>query len=808
MVGTKAIGACEETVSVSLVERSNMALPSSCWFLLSIVILAQMTRPSFSQDTFSSGVFSAWVGEYSPLFDISGDVNVFVTEAGLKNGFVGFNGALFGLPVNDTAAHVILHESEDCEELGEAAVYGRSTFLNRTLSSAERGVSYFAHFDTFDDFDKEFVRWKAVGVYLGNGTLAGCGTLYEAQDSSVLTSVLNAFPGKDGFQADVTFITYTEHPILCYFGTAVGIEPTVGEGEKCAATDAAPQNNCGIQIRSQTTCEEDLMQDTVFTTDDPFMVDPWRWSKYFWSTSTGFSAFSQCLDIVADSAQDETFDLVVGNSLIAYDTEGIGIGCGSVQPYEPPPSVLTRSDLYCGLFTSDDATLNIWGAIFVFQNPEVIRNGVMGVAGHVYGLEEECTDECEVVLFEADGCEGDLGNPVLTAQVNVDSTGSVYGVLDVLDDNLEHYVVALRLGNGDIATCDFLKEVADPFVYQTKTVPYSGRAGSGEIVSTSALAEDFCTFGVVYGLQPNIEDCGGACFYHVNEGTSCDELEHHLYNKDVYGDESPWQESRYVSTDEYGVGFFGGCVETFFEDEYDYSGRAFVVRGPDNLPSSCGLVTAFEPFVDNSMCDICPLDGYEMTKPDEKVNFGGQVDVTCTALKQTADTSYRTSTDPCIELQQFASLYCGCSQDGLTALSKTSSARTVGVIAAVAAVALAAAAGYFCFVKSKSKFEKTVGDLALEQQQTASDRAHPQQINESLASPIALEVHETVVHQPTSSSTRLTGKNQLQGESFWQNRGSAETPYAQVVAIEQPSHEEDSKPSPSIQTASDNDLEI
>ena len=148
-----------------------------------------------------------------------------------------------------------------------------------------------------------------------------------------------------------------------------------------------------------------------------------------------------------------------------------------------------------------------------------------------------------------------------------------------------------------------------------------------------------------------------------------------------------------------------------------------VIRGPDNLPASCGILRAFEPLVDNGACRICPLYGYEFTKPDELLNFGGSVDVSCADMKKNVE-SFRASTDQCIDVQQVTSRACGCAhKDTILASpksSRNSSPIIIGDIAALVIVGLGVAVFLFSRKGSASKTPKahsTVGDLMLEQQQ-------------------------------------------------------------------------------------------
>lgn len=772
------------------------SIGASKWSMLVRVATLLLSAASFATaedyyDTYSSGVFSAYVGDTTTM-GISGDIHIFATKQAVARRSLGVSGAVFGLPNNNSSdgAYVVIHDSDDCDNRGEPLSYGRGRTMTHQLTDLLDGIAYVeATTDEFD-YETDFFWGHVVAVYLGDDTLAGCGQLFGAEDEYVLETVVNSFPGLDDFQTEVTMVVYPETSVACYFATAGGLEPNVERMNICGSR-GDPETTCGIQIRSQTTCEEDLMAPTVYNREVEVGIDPWTWSRYYSSSPGGLAQFTQCIH--HGWSDFDTIDMFAGQSMIIYDTDGVGLGCGMMQQYEPPSSELVRSNVF---FThlntyNNDTYPDVYGAIFIFHDEMTTRKGLVGVAGLVGNLEADCGstgEECEAVIFdEYSDCAGSLlVGELLATPLTIDEEGSFFGAFEVSKADLKFYdyVVGIRLPGGEIATCDYLYEVTDGEVYTAKTVPYPGRVGSSEIISSDFWGE-LCSFGVAYGLEPNIQDCGDACLYQVTRGTSCDKPNDDLYDRD-YHVSTPWNNVRYESTDQFGVAIFGGCVDTGLE-EYNYTGHSVVLGGPDNLPSSCGLLTQFRPASDEQdTCNPCPLDGYEISRPEATVSFGGVRESDCSSLVQIAS-PYLYSSNQCIEIQQAASRSCGCAPAGTkaTTSSKAVSMTSIifGVIAGLVALLLVGAVCWKTrFGKSRS-MEKTLDDLALEQEQNAGNVQNVTEQLETHAEPVAMVVEEPSSPRQ-SHNTRLTSKNQLQGESFWEDRDVSETPYAQVVSIE------------------------
>jgi len=342
--------------------------------------------------------------------------------------------------------------------------------------------------------------------------------------------------------------------------------------------------------------------------------------------------------------------------------------------------------------------------------------------------------------------------------------GSFSGTWEVWNDDLEDELALLRLPNGTVASCSALKEVPDSTVFQTKTLPYADRNIVGEIVSTNAYQEDLCSFGFAYGLKPDLKDCGDACNFLVYTGASCDSPGEHLYNKNKLS-ATPWMDSRYNTSDSRGVTVFGGCVNTGYES-YNYVEKPLIIRGPDNIASSCGIMQPFEPLSYDGTCSLCPFDGFEISFLEASVNLGGPVNVTCEYVQELGESLF--ALEDCIRAQQAASRSCGCIPQALKATPSTSRQRPA-IIALSVVGAIIVAALVLAFLRKRSTQSKD----NLRQQPIAANTQTQQQPteNESESQNHAPSHHyvNLFLHMPTAVALPLDHPSEetQQIESFY-----------------------------------------
>ena len=530
-------------------------------------------------DPHTTGIYRATLDQQLLFDTIVGEINIFVPDEAVDSGILGFNGLIRGFPLLDGVrdeVHVVVHEGQSCDDPLAPIEHLRGNQFNFTFSIDVNGLVLPVGSEAYN-FPEPF-DYRAVTVYLTNGTMVGCGQLNHIDDFEAVEVFANALRGQADYQAEITGFVSPQLNMLCYYGTLVGLPPNLVSANCSSAT---VENQCSLHIRSQSSCDEDLSEALV-----PNTPDAWKWSRYYWSNSDGFATVSSCVDA--------TFDintLVNGNSLLIYDPDGTAVACGEVQPYETPPpprETLKRSQVYCAYLNQRDDLQHFWGAMFIFQDTATIEHGVIGLAGHIYNDQVCANKDCELLLSTAKTCDEEHTDLQRVGVLSTNSDGSMFGMWEVTTIDLEDTIALLRLPNGTIASCDFIKEVPDSTVYQVETLPYSGHSDVSEMISSNAYLEDLCSFGFAHGLEAGLSDCGNACGYQVHMGTSCDDPGDALFNADSLT-ENPWRNSRYSSTDENGVAVFGGCVNTKYTS-FEYQDRTMVIRGLDNLPSSCGMM--------------------------------------------------------------------------------------------------------------------------------------------------------------------------------------------------------------------------
>jgi hypothetical protein len=153
--------------------------------------------------------------------------------------------------------------------------------------------------------------------------------------------------------------------------------------------------------------------------------------------------------------------------------------------------------------------------------------------------------------------------------------------------------------NGTRLGCGIIELVNNNELLVTSTDGISKSNVTGE-VTVYAYNDTACYFGFATNLEPNLmsflqggPDCNSTngCGVHIHAGSDCSNKTtqgDHYYNRTLLEDD-PWAITSYLSTDEQGLAYYTGCVET---GETTFGNRTFIVHSNNGSRLSCGILQA------------------------------------------------------------------------------------------------------------------------------------------------------------------------------------------------------------------------
>jgi hypothetical protein len=163
-------------------------------------------------------------------------------------------------------------------------------------------------------------------VHSKNGTRVGCGIIEKipvGEKALLKTTTTNLT--SSGVTSNVTLHTM-EPDIACYFGMARNLEPNLvsflNQNRTLKGMNCNFTNGCGVHIHNGTSCFNTTTQGGHYYNKAKYPVDPWLYTMYHATDSTGYAYFTGCAETGLSVSS------FVNRPFVVHSNNGTRVSCG------------------------------------------------------------------------------------------------------------------------------------------------------------------------------------------------------------------------------------------------------------------------------------------------------------------------------------------------------------------------------------------------------------------------------------------------------------------------------------------------